>query len=212
MFERLKNLLRADQRASAAALREEIGKLEAEAPASRARLEELRAKRPSVLVTGTEKERAGIRSAILAAEDEADAIDTAVAMLRTRLAEVERKERDAEINARLDRLAELRTKIVERFRTEYAPAVDRIIALCVDVRAFEESAAQLNAEARAAGIAREIESAFRAAVGPSQVARDFTREIVLVSASDSTSRVWPPNNPDSVAAVEAVRARMLKAS
>lgn len=195
MFDSVKKMLKAC--ATPAEIREQIATLEKEQPAARRRLTDLHATRGRVLVEGTDRDLDSVEREIATASRDVERAEAAVGALRQKLEEAEQHEWLAAVNAKLDSAEERRSKMVERIRTEYAPAVDTIVSVLLEFEVAEQAIAQANEAARKAGVDRAIDSVARSFPSEAGFTRNPTRDVTLVSAEDFTRKIWPPDASSS---------------
>lgn len=204
MLEKIVKFLKTESSPSAE-LRAAIEQLGTEQATAHERLEAARERRRATLLAGGDKDRTAVRSQVMAAEDELEALDVAHAALKKKLDETEEHEQLATVNAKLDRAEEQRSKMVERIRTEYAPAVDTIVSVLLELEVTEQTIAQANEVARQARVDRAIDSVVRSFPSEAGFTRNPARDVTLVSPEDFTRKIWPPDAESSAKYGEVVK-------
>jgi hypothetical protein len=194
----LLQLLRGDdQPTSAAALRDAIGKAQAEAKAAAARLEALAAKRAEALLTDDDRVLDRIERDLQLATRAADRADLTTAELQRRLAQAAAEENRAELDQVHEVGAAARERGVVLVTKTYPPLAAKLTALAEELVELEAKIAEANTKLERAGDPRrvaDIDATARPARpewGGFRPAR-LVEQLRLPSAQDGLTMAWPP--------------------
>lgn len=205
MFEKIKSLMKSEA-ATSTEIREELAKLtETELPAAQARLADARARREAVLLEGTEKDRAAIRSEILKAEDDLEAIDVAHAALAKKLAEAEAEERRAALRAQVEAGRAASDRGLELVRRYQALAAE-MVGVLAELQVCESFVRESWEPAHSLGLDK-IPSALRRAASGEQYT-EFVAMVVLPMLDGYRQFLWPPSDPQRKTEVEALQQKL----
>jgi hypothetical protein len=192
----LLQLLRGDQPATSAALRDAIGKAQAEAKAAGGRLEALAAARAEALLAEDDPALDRIERDLQLATRAADRVDLAAAELQRRLARAEAEEQRAELDAVHGAAAAALERGVALVTKTYPPLALKLKGLAEELVALEARIAEANRTLEAAGDPRRV-----AAIDPTARPRPpepggyapapFTQQLRLPSVQDGLKLLWP---------------------
>lgn len=204
MFDNLRKLLKA-QSATSGEIRAQIEQIEGALPTAKRQLEELRAKRQSILIAGSEKERAAIRVEIMRAEDDVDALDGALVALQGKLEYAEAEERRAALRVKVEAARKASDRGIELVR-RYQALASEMVSILAELQVCESVVRESWEPARELDIDKVQVPLRRAATGA-----EYTEIIGLVAlpAVDGCRQfLWPPSDPERKAEIEALQQKL----
>jgi hypothetical protein len=191
----LLQLLRGDQPATSATLRDAITAAQAEAKAAAARLEALAAKRAEALLAEDDWVLDRIERDLQLATRTADRADLATAELQRRLAQAEAEENRAELDAVHQAGTAALARGVTLVTRTYPSLAAKMTALAEELVELEARIAQANKKLERAGDPRRV-AAIDPTARPSEpggyAQAPLVQQLRLPAVQDGLKMLWPP--------------------